>query len=179
MKQLTRLVCRLCSTAIACIAFTSLIHGQTADSLRKTFDRYRSQVAGEKVYVHTDRSLYLTGETLWFKVYLVDASLHKLDGLSKVVYVEVIDATDKAVAQAKVEMKEGLGSGNIFLPATLNSASYTLRAYTSLMKNYPPEFYFHTTFNLVNPFIKPNPEAQNISQKFDAVFFPEGGSLVK
>lgn len=177
MKHRSRTVSRLCTIAIVCGAFSSLTYGQSADSLRKKFDAYRSHTAGEKVYLHIDRSFYLTGETMWFKVYLLDASLHKLDGLSKVVYVEVVDANDRAVVQAKVEMKDGLGSGNLFLPATLNSAQYKLRAYTSLMRNYPPEFYFHTIFKLVNPFIKPS-EPISISQKFEAHFFPEGGNLV-
>jgi hypothetical protein len=82
-----------------------------------------------------------------------------------------------AVLQAKVEMSEGRGEGSFFLPATLNSGNYTLRAYTQWMKNFDPEFYFHHALTLVNPFVKPVfDEIKN--EKISIDFFPEGGTLV-
>ena len=171
--------CRGCAIAILFLSVMPLAKGQAKlDSLTKPFNDYRTHGLAEKIYVHTDRSFYLTGETMWFKVYQVDASLHKPLDLSKVVYVEVISPANQAVIQLKVEMKNGLGSGAVFLPASLTSACYSLRAYTSLMKNFSPEFYFQKTFTLVNLFVKPELEPISKTQTLVAQFFPEGGNLV-
>ncbi len=150
----------------------------TPDSLARRFNNHRSKTAVEKIYLHTDRELYLTGEILWFKVYQVDGSLHQPIDLSKVVYVEVISAAKEAVVQAKVEMNLGSGSGSLFLPASLASGYYSLRAYTNLMKNSSPEFFFQKTFKLINSFIRPELEKISTTTTLNAQFFPEGGNLV-
>ncbi len=172
-------ICRRCAVAILFLYVMPLAKGQARlDSLTKHFNNHRSQSVFEKIYLHTDRAFYLTGETMWFKVYQVDASLHKPHDLSKVVYVEVIGPANQALIQLKVEMKNGFGSGAVFLPASLTSACYSLRAYTSLMKNSSPNFYFQKTFTLVNPFVKPELEPISKTQTLVAQFFPEGGNLV-
>src|SRR5580765_2985979 len=74
------------------ICFSCSIYSQKVgiDTLVKRFDRYRKNSLQEKLYVHLDRSFYLTGEILWFKVYDVDGTFHKPLEISKVAYVEII-----------------------------------------------------------------------------------------
>jgi hypothetical protein len=156
--------------------------GQQAplDTLRKKFDRYRLNNPTEKLYVHTDQDLYLTGETLWFKIYYVDGALHQPGDISKVGYVEILDKDNRPVLQAKISLKNGQGNGALFLPATLNTGNYRLRAYTQWMKNFDPELFFYKTVNVVNTFRrldeKKTPSAEE--QQFHVQFFPEGGDLV-
>ena len=119
----------------------------------------------------------LTGETLWFKLYLVDGSVHKPTEISKVAYVEILDKNNRPVLQSKVALKNGHGNGSLFLPAVIEGGNYTFRAYTSWMRNSGPEFYFHTSISIVNTFKKLDLEKSN-SQKIDAQFLPEGGNLV-
>ena len=52
--------------------------------VKNQFEKYRQQVLEEKIYVHTDKDFYLAGEILWFKLYNVDAGLHKPLDISKV-----------------------------------------------------------------------------------------------
>src|SRR5690349_16031602 len=104
---------------ILCGSFQVL--SQSADDLSFKFDQYRKNNLQEKVYVHTDRSAYLVGEILWFKVYVLDASFHKPLELSKVVYLEILDGLNQPVVQTKVRIDKGHGSGSVYLPATLNS----------------------------------------------------------
>lgn len=170
---------RIVLLAILLLPMATQVKGQmTLDTLTKSFSDYRTRAVTEKIYIHTDRSFYLTGETMWFSVYQVDGSLHKPIDLSKVVYVEVVSPTNEAVVQLKVEMKNGFGSGTLFLSASLNSATYALRAYTSLMKNFSPELYFQKTFTLVNPFVRLPLENNSKSQALAVQFLPEGGDLV-
>lgn len=142
------------------------------------FENFRDHSFQEKLYVHTDRTFYLTGDYLWFKIYSVDGFHHELSNLSKVGYIELLDRNDKPVLQAKIALKNGEGSSSIFLPASLNSGNYTLRAYTRWMRNFSAEFYFHKTITIVNPFKPLQHEPEEATSQFDVQFFPEGGDLV-
>ncbi|MFC7666130.1 hypothetical protein ACFQT0_00780 [Hymenobacter humi] len=39
--------------------------------------KYYAVAKGEKAYLHLDRPVYATGETIWFSAYVVDASRHQ------------------------------------------------------------------------------------------------------
>ena len=162
------------------LSFPAWLYAQEVplDTLVRSFRLYRENTLQEKMYAHLDRDFYLTGETLWFRIYAVDGSFHKPVRVSKVAYAEVLDNTDFPVLQAKIELKNGAGSGSFFLPASLNTGNYKFRVYTNWMKNFGPEFYFDAMVSIVNPFVVPD-RAQNSSASACAVeFFPEGGNLV-
>src|SRR5215210_1803591 len=89
---------------------------QGTDSITRQFERYSSQHLQEKVFVHTDKSFYLVGEIVWFKVYVTDAVFNKPSDISKVSYVEIITKDSKAVLQAKIEIISGSGNGSFMLP---------------------------------------------------------------
>lgn len=171
-------ISRLKALIILCVVqFNVSAQQVTLDTLTNKFNHYRSNHATEKIYAHVDQQLYLTGETLWFKLYLVDGSLHKPTEISKVAYVEILDKNNRPVLQSKVSLKNGRGNGSLFLPAVIEGGNYTFRAYTSWMRNSPPEFYFHTNISIVNTFKKLDLDKSN-AQKIEAQFFPEGGNLV-
>lgn len=156
----------------------SFAQKEQLDNLMKKFDRYRIKFSSEKIYGHFDQDLYLTGETMWFKLYLADASLNRPSDLSRVAYVEVLDSDNRPVLQTKVSMKDGFGNGSVFLPASLSAGNYTVRAYTNWMKNFDPEFYFHKKVSIINTFKRPELEKEKSPAKPEAQFFPEGGNLV-
>ncbi|HMG90879.1 MAG TPA: hypothetical protein VK589_12515 [Chryseolinea sp.] len=163
---------------VLCVVHFNASAQQAAlDTLTKKFNNYRSTYATEKIYAHIDQQLYLTGETLWFKIYLVDGSLHKPAEVSKVGYVEILDNNNHPVLQTKVSLKDGRGNGSLFLPAVIEGGNYTFRAYTSWMKNFGPEYFFHSNVSIINTFKKLDLDKSN-AQKIDAQFFPEGGNLV-
>lgn len=147
--------------------------------LKHHFSRYGSMALQEKVFVHTDRSFYMAGETMWFKVYAVEGSSHMPLDISKVAYLEVLDKDQKPVLQTKVALQIGSGSGSLYLPVSLQSGNFSLRAYTRWMKNFPADFYFEKKLKLVNSFIKPERvQQQETSATPELKFFPEGGALV-
>ncbi|HKZ39278.1 MAG TPA: hypothetical protein VJ184_16560, partial [Chryseolinea sp.] len=155
----------------------ALAQNSLADSLKYKFDKYRTESLQEKLYVHLDSKCYLTGETIWFKIYYVDGMLHRPLDISKVAYVEVLDKDNLAVAQTKVSLKDGEGAGSLFLPASINSGNFTLRAYTNWMRNFKADYYFHTDISILNSFKKLELD-KTIKTEFNAQFFPEGGNLV-
>jgi hypothetical protein len=146
--------------------------------LQQQFDTHRQNNLQEKIYVHSDKNFYLAGEICWFKIYNVDGFFNKPLGLSKTAYVEILDKNNTAVLQAKAALKEGNGEGSFFLPASINSGKYKLRAYTNWMKNFSANYFFEKTITVINS-RKPY-EADTLQQKtsYEITFFPEGGNLV-
>jgi hypothetical protein len=150
---------------------------QFSDSLRQKFEHFSSQHLQEKVFVHTDKSFYLVGEIIWFKVYVTDAVFNKPSGISKISYVEIINKDAKAILQAKIGMNSGSGNGSFMLPSFLATGNYTIRAYTNWMKNIGPEYYFEKNISIVNA-LKNARLPINDSTRLNVQFFPEGGQMV-
>ena len=71
------------------LAFLSLLPVIDAQnpSIPASLKTYNETVYQEKIFLHTDKSFYLTGENLYFKAYLVNAVDHQPSDLSKVIYV--------------------------------------------------------------------------------------------
>jgi len=151
---------------------------QAIRDVQNSFNLYKQSALQEKVFVHTDKSTYLPGEIMWFKIYCVDGTDHKPLDLSKVVYVEILDNTQTPVAQAKITMKNGIGDGSLYIPVTVNNGNYKFRAYTSWMKNFSPDYYFEKIITLLNPLKSPESTAKEAANNYDIQFFPEGGNLV-
>ncbi|MGC3944240.1 MAG: hypothetical protein QM762_06935 [Chryseolinea sp.] len=170
---------RYCAFVILCLlAGRANAQQQALDSLVGKFKAYRQVATTEKVYARFDQDLCLTGETLWFTVYLVNASSHEPSKMSKVAYVEVLDNVNHAVLQTKVALNAGIGSGSLFMPASLASGNYLVRVYTAWMKNFDANFFFHKQITVVNPFRRLEVEKKAAVAKTQVEFFPEGGTLV-
>ena len=150
---------------------------QLIDNLQLQYQNYQSNNVQEKLFVHTDKTFYLAGETVWFKVYALDASFHKPLAISSVAYIEILNKDLKPVVQSKVAMSNGNGNGSFILPGSLSSGNYIFRAYSSWMKNFPPDFYYEQTLHIVNTqkltLVPNSPKPSPVIQ-----FFPEGGTEV-
>ncbi len=148
------------------------------NTIKTSFEEYSRQGLSEKIFLHTDKSFYVAGEIVWFKIYDVDGSLNKPLDLSKVAYIEILNKELKPVLQAKVSIRDGAGSGSFFLPLSVNSGAYKIRAYTNWMKNFNAGYYFEKNLTIVNPLKKLGQVSAANTQAYDIRFFPEGGNLV-
>ncbi|UOQ81619.1 hypothetical protein [Hymenobacter sp. 5414T-23] len=166
---------------LALSAGLSSVHAQT-DSLRaitKRVTAYNQQALQEKLYLHLDRPLYISGEIIWFKVNATDDVAHRPLALSQVAYVEVLDKEQRPVLQTKVALQQAKGHGSLALPASLASGNYTVRAYTNWMKNFSPDCFFHANISIVNTRTTLGLKVTKDTTSYTAQFFPEGGTLVK
>lgn len=132
----------------------------------------------EKIYLHTDRSLYLCGNVLWFKAYLTSAINNQPLSISKVAYVEILNKAQEPVLQGKIDLYNATGNGSFFLPFSLATGNYELRAYTSWMKNFSPEHYFKKYISIINTTKSLDTSVIHIPLQYTAGFFPEGGQMV-
>ncbi len=164
---------------LATQTLSSLAQDGAPAALKKDLDQYASQRLQEKLYVHTDKEFYLAGEICWFKLYVVDAGSHHPLDLSKIAYLEWLDKNNKPVMQTKISLTGGHGHGSLFLPLTIRSGNYKLRAYTSWMKNYGEDWFFEKAITVVNTHKSAETPVVATPIKYDVTFFPEGGNLVE
>lgn len=143
------------------------------------FKKYCSSNNPEKLYVHTDKNFYLAGELLWFKIYNVDGATCQPVDLSKIAYIEILDKENKPVMQAKIALSKGKGNGSFYLPVSINSGNYKVRAYTNWMKNFPAAYYFEKPVTIVNTLKTLTTPDADTNNRYHVAFFPEGGNLVK
>ncbi|MGV3559744.1 hypothetical protein [Larkinella arboricola] len=161
------------------MTITALAQNEPQNPIQQQLEAYRSRMLQEKLFIHTDRSFYVAGELLWFKINYVDGTFHRPLSLSKVAYLEVLDKDNRPVLQTKVALAEGAGNGSLFLPTTLPSGHYLLRGYTNWMKNFSPDYFFEKPVTIVNSFRKLELPVLKDTLAYDVQFFPEGGNLVQ
>lgn len=163
------------------VFLASAVSATAQDSVLTKFNNYRRQVVQEKMFLHTDQDVYLTGEVIWLKIYTVDASRHIPMDLSKVAYVELVDKDNQSVVREKIALTGGIGYGSVFLPASIESGNYLLRGYTNWMKNFGADYFFRKPISVVNSFVKPDPSitaSATPPAAYDVQLFPEGGTLL-
>jgi hypothetical protein len=170
---------KLISLSILILSFIGMLTAQDgADKLAERFNNYQGKVLQEKIFMHTDKDFYLAGDIMWFKLYYVDASFHQPLNLSKVAYIEITDQNNKPVLQSKTALLDGSGKGSFFLPVSMNSGNYKIRAYTNWMKNFSVSQFFEKRITIVNPQKKRELLAKEKKSPPDIQFFPEGGNMV-
>jgi hypothetical protein len=130
------------------------IQGQNTipDLIRQRFQSYLEAVPLEEVFIHTDRDEYISGEDLWFAIYLIDRQIFKPSAMSRIVYFELLNTENRPVVQKRVYLENGFGPGQLTLPDTLSTGTYTIRSYTNRMKNFLPYNCFVRDIRIYNPF---------------------------
>ena len=89
----------------------------------------------EKIYLHSDRSSYMQGDTVWFKAYSWFGFDQLPDTVSKVLYVDLLSSKGKAELKKKLLIQNGTSTGDFILNETITPGKYTIRAYTRWMQN--------------------------------------------
>ena len=83
----------------------------------------------ERIYISTDKDVYVAGDAVWLSAWCLDASSGRLSAFSKTAYVEVHSPTGM-VQTAKIALDGGRGAGRLTLPNSLPTGNYRLFAYT-------------------------------------------------
>jgi len=71
----------------------------------KALQKYATENPVEKVHLHLDRQLYLPGDTIWFKAYVVIGNGHWLSALSGILYVELINNKDSVINRLSLKIE--------------------------------------------------------------------------
>ena len=150
------------------------------DSLEYLFFEQTSVFPQEKIYLHTDKPCYITGEKIWFRAYLVDAVTHVPFPASRYIYVELFNPLDSLISRVKIRNENDVYHGHIDIPPDIPEGDYTVRAYTAFMLNQEEHYFYTKTVRIGNPDNRymttyiPAPDSD-----FDVTFYPEGGNLLQ
>lgn len=149
----------------------------STDTLNARYNLFSALSSPEKLFLHTDKDTYSTGETVWFKGYLQNKSLLSEFPESNFIYVELLHS-DTLVNRVKVKRTEDGFNGHVQLPHTLPFGSYTIRGYSRWMTGFSEKYMYHKELFIVNGVR--NQDRSGVenaagSPLVEAVFYPESG----
>jgi len=171
----------------------SLNSGPIDQNIIEKLLNYSVSFPQEKVYLHTDKSVYATGEDVWFKAYLMMGPNHVPDTITGVLYVELINTWGSVIDRKKIRIQDGLGWGDFHLPQASSPGKYMLKAYTRYMMNFDPAFHYRKPIRVISSSNQPTEELASetgtsvpledsvmapVPTSFTMDFFPEGGHMV-
>ncbi|MCM8569918.1 hypothetical protein NE848_11050 [Gramella jeungdoensis] len=106
----------------------------------------------ERIYVHLNNTLAFSGQYLYFKIYLLNHSTKRLSDISKIAYLNILNDQNEVVFQETLDIKNGEGYGDYFIPVDFASGNYKIVAYTDWMKNNHRNKYFEQDLFIINPY---------------------------
>ena len=129
------------------------LFAQNSAEVKANFQTQLTVFPQEKLYIHTDKAAYVSGEKIWYSIYLVDAASHiPTSPKSRYVYVDLIDQMGRIVSHSMIRPdKEGLFHNNLALDGDLPEGCYKLRGYTAFMLN-RSDYLFEKKIWISNPF---------------------------
>lgn len=155
--------------AASSVFFTGnrLFSQESKDSIVARYARFSGNASPEKLFIHTDKELYIAGEYVWFRGYLKNSSELSLLPESNFIYVELY--RDTVIARVKIKRTDEGFAGNLPLNHKLLSGEYLLRGYTTWMMNSHPDYMFHKQITIINP-------SDRVSEKLNSVTEKRGGN---
>lgn len=140
--------------------------------------------ASENIFIHTDKSIYKVGETIWFNAFLVNKVSHKLSRQSKIVFVDLVNDRDSIISRIILDPTLLKLNGSIQLPIVIQEGYYWLRGYSkNILLTDSANICVHPLY-IVNPQnpdpVNPTPEIVNpfLDQAPKLEVYPEGGALI-
>lgn len=161
------------------LPFNSVLHAQDHSrsvEFVQNFNTLQEELPRERIYLHTDRQWYVYGDRIWFSAYVVAGSYRLPSGISKVLYVELIEPDGTMAERVPIELTSGRGEGSItFDNAKETSGTYKIRAYTAWALNFGDSYQFSTDIEVLTA---DDDHEISANDGLDVQFMPESGHLV-
>lgn len=157
------------------LAFLSSVCLSAQNTVREELNPYLNDLS-EEILLHTDRTLYVSGESVWFNAeYLVNGRKAQTK-ISKVLYVELFNSKAEPVMQKKFKIKNHSVQGMLEIPEGATSGNYVLRAYTKFQRNTSHYDYAYSYLVIFNPEIAPDKEMKK--EELSLRILPEGNETL-
>jgi hypothetical protein len=118
---------------------------------KEQLSEFKKVIPIETVVIHTNKKVFLAGETLFYKFYSLSKT-NKPSDVSKIGYVKLIGNGKTRLFEHKLKLESGVAGGDFFVPANIETGQYKLVAYTKWMENNSRQPIFIKDIYVVNPF---------------------------
>lgn len=131
----------------------------------------------ESLYLHLNKTTYLSGEEIWFKGYTYDRKNHLSSKATTNINVGIYDANGNQLKKGLFQAENGYTKGNFFIDSTFTSGIYYIKATTNWMKNFKEDDSYIQKIEIItlNNSKKKIPKTNT---NYDFQFLPEGGHIV-
>ena len=151
--------------------FSEKAQAQVYDSVLNIYDE---QFPREKIHIHFDRTMYNTGETIFYKLYVLSGL--EWTNLSKNIYVVWYDNSGNYIKQTVAPLFQSSAKGSFEVPANYKGDFIRVKAFTRWMLNDDSIFLYEKNIPINDgSVIKVKTETK---PKTRVDVFPEGGVLV-
>ncbi|MEO8823576.1 MAG: hypothetical protein ABI366_08370 [Ginsengibacter sp.] len=145
----------------------------TAQNFEKNLETYANNFTAERIYLHYDKSSYAPGETVWFKLYMMQTIFPADD--SKTVYIDWTDPTGKLLVHTLSPVQDGTAFGQFKIPDDYKGPFLHVRSYTKWMLNFDSSYLYNKDIRILSDSgVAPS----KIVIKPELEFFPEGGDII-
>jgi hypothetical protein len=165
---------------LTCFLFTFATLNSGAQEQSVILDAYEeySQTPREVAYLHLNKSTYIKGEDIGFTAYILDKQKKVPSQLTTNLYVSIEDENKTIISKKLLKVKNGVTSNVFDIDSSFTSGYYTIKAYTSWMRNFDQQNYFIETIRIIDPKVETYLETAFVKNSIDAQFLPESGHLV-
>jgi len=154
------------------ILFSIKSKAQVFDSLLSI---YEEEYAREKIHIQFDRTMYNTGETVFYKLYLMSGN--EWSSTSKNVYVNWYDNNGNYIKQGSAPLFQSSARGSFEIPATYKGDFIKVKAFTRWMLNEDSVFLYEKNISINNGLVSKTKSSTSPKTRVDV--FPEGGTFVE
>lgn len=99
---------------------------------------YYHEKIGNVLFLHTDKTIYIPNESIWFKAYILDSEPLQ----NEVLYIRLLNEQKQIVLQKEFPVYDIRSHGNMLVPITTAPGQYQLVAYTDKMISFDPKNVF-------------------------------------
>ncbi|RYY66291.1 MAG: hypothetical protein EOO13_15990, partial [Chitinophagaceae bacterium] len=129
----------------------------------------------ETIYAHLDKEIYLPGEQMWFKAYVLENGKPGLS--STTLYAGLYDMNGKLLQEKRYPLMLGSAAGNFQISDSIPTAGLQLRLFTKSMIRADSNNAYQRSLAVYNKKLMAGPET-TATKEIVMEAFPEGGQLV-
>ncbi|MFB9054456.1 hypothetical protein ACFFVB_15310 [Formosa undariae] len=169
-------------------AFTLLALGLFAQEksnsdLASDNPEYFNTYAQEKFFLHTNKTMYFSGEKIWWQAYVVSDFSNKPMLETVNLHIALYDSNKTLLQKTMFYSNDGIAYGDLKLSDSLNSGTYYLSVDTQWSKNFKSKYI--RELQIIN--IKPEGVQENTSSDNELTseigdlnidFYPESGTIL-
>ncbi|WP_033408225.1 hypothetical protein [Psychroflexus tropicus] len=128
----------------------------------------------ESIFVHTNKSIFMAGEYLWYKGYAIDRSTGKLSKDVRNIQVFVYDSIGGLIEESMVLANEGIFFNQIKIDSTYTPGRYYFKAMTNYMNNFKEPDAYLQKFEVIDEIKKTTKKAKDLKITVQ----PEGQEII-